>query len=106
MSLRFPGEHRSGRRAGTARNRFAADRPRACSGNAHLGEEADLAGNAAQSIQFQTIDRGVDRYLVQGASCPQWHDFTGGTLYLRHSSGAPVTITLQRSLSPPGQQSG
>jgi hypothetical protein len=65
-----------------------------------------LGGNAAQSIQFQTIDRGVDRYLLQGASCPQWHDFTGGTLYLRHSSGAPVTITLQRSLSPPGQQSG
>jgi hypothetical protein len=60
----------------------------------------DVYGSgAARTIQFQSLDRGVPRYLVQAASCPQWRDFTGNVLYLRHGSSAAVTLTLQRSTS-------
>jgi hypothetical protein len=59
-------------------------------------------GPINRSIMFRTTGRPVDRYLVQAASCPQWHEFTGGTLYLRHQDDVPTTVSLQRSLDPPG----
>jgi len=68
-------------------------------GSLEPGLDGSLLG---QGIRFGTLERGTDRYLLQAASCPQWRDFAGGTLYLSSSSGRDVRLTLQRSLDPPG----
>jgi hypothetical protein len=55
-----------------------------------------------QGIHFETLARDIDRFLVQGASCAQWREFGGDTLYLRYGVPNDVTLTLQRSVVPPG----
>jgi hypothetical protein len=75
----------------------------------HTGTDA-TGRPVGQGILFETLDRETDRFLVQAASCPQWHGFEGGPLYLRSSvpegvqSTVPddVRLTLRRSREAPG----
>jgi hypothetical protein len=53
-------------------------------------------------IRFTTTGREGDRYLVQGASCPQWRGLDGRSVYLRNDGPEDVSVTLQRSLERPG----
>lgn len=59
------------------------------------------AGSPA-GIPFKSTGREAARYLVQGGACPQRRGFDGGPVYLRHDLAWHVTLTLQRSLEPPG----
>jgi hypothetical protein len=66
-------------------------------------QELDVSARPiGQGIHFETLARDIERFLVQGASCAQWREFGGDTLYLQSGALDDVTLTLQRSVVPPG----
>ncbi len=59
-----------------------------------------LDGGPSRAIQFRTTGRPIDRYVVQVASCPQWHATTGTTTYLYSEGAGQVSVSLHRPVAP------